>query len=486
MPKLLSLKSLKTRTVQNKFNIIISLIIVILLFGLVNFWISTKIMSGIRSYVGGEGLWSKAQKEAVNNLVKYTNTHDESDYNRYQSFIKVPMGDKQARLELDKPHPNLAIVRQGFIQGGNNPKDVNDLIFLYRRFRHVSYMSAAISTWTRGDQEISSLLGVGDKIHQLISVPIKTGDTKLITARDSEIATLLDQTYDIDNRLTVLENQFSAQLGDGSRNINNILLYLTGISTTILGTLTLIVAILIAKALIRLDKIKTEFVSLASHQLRTPLTIIKWYGESLLSETQGELNQTQKKYLHELYDGGQRMSVLISDLLSASSLDLGTYKSRVSTVDVVKLLDTIVKDQQLDIQQKNISLTTDIDPGLSKVNLDDQFLTAILQNLLSNSVKYSRRGGRIHVGIQSKKNRLLIQVSDSGIGIPKTQQPQIFAKLFRAENAKQLSANGTGLGLYIVKSMVNTMGGSIRFNSVENQGTTFYVKIPTYGRSHNN
>src|SRR3989344_6645446 len=117
---------LRKLSVRNKFSIIIILILFILLFGLVNFWIGLKIMSSIRAYVGGEGLWSKAQKEATNNLIKYATSFDEVDYNSYLTFLQVPLGDKQARLELNKENPNMEVVRAGFIKGGNHPEDIDD------------------------------------------------------------------------------------------------------------------------------------------------------------------------------------------------------------------------------------------------------------------------------------------------------------------------------------------------------------------------
>ncbi len=477
-----SFKELKSRTVQNKFNIIVGVIILILLFGLVNFYSSMKIMSGIRSYVGGEGLWSKAQKEAVNNLVKYTTTGDESDYNKYLSFVRVPMGDKQARLEMDKAHPNFELVKQGFIQGGNNPSDVKDLIFLYRRFRKVSYMSSAIQIWSQGDQEMENLLSVGNKIHSLVSSSSSSGTISDQAAKKSELNTRLSQIYISDGKLTELENQFSETLGNGSRGIAHVLLLITIITTTFLGLLAIIIAVLVARAVIRLDKLKSEFASLASHQLRTPLTAINWYAESLLSEAEGKLNEQQKNHLSELYGGGQRMVSLINDLLEVSSLELGTYKSESKLVDINGNLETTLKDQRLSIGKKGITLTKTVDPYLPKLNVDEQLLTVVFQNLLSNSIKYTPEFGQINVKVSRKKKNLLVTVSDNGVGIPKNQQSQIFTKLFRADNVQKLDANGTGLGLYIIKAMLQSAGGKIWFDSVENQGTNFYVKLPIYGR----
>jgi hypothetical protein len=119
-------KTIKRHTIRNRLNIIIGLVILILLFGLLNFWFGMRVMSGIRAYVGGEGLWSKAQKEAVIDLVQYTRSRDEADYRKFLDNIEEQLGDKQARLEMDKPDPDMAVVREGFIKGGSQP-DAPDL-----------------------------------------------------------------------------------------------------------------------------------------------------------------------------------------------------------------------------------------------------------------------------------------------------------------------------------------------------------------------
>lgn len=473
MQSALSFKSLKAHTVQNRFTIIVALIFLILVFVLVNFWFSVRIMSGIRAYVGGEGLWSKSQKEAVSSLVRYASSHQETDYQQYEKFLQIPLGDHRARLEMDRPTPNYAVVRSGFIQGGNSLGDVNDLTFLYRNFHRVSYMHDAIAVWTAGDADIAELQGLASQIHTAIS------DTSLPPAvQQAQVATLVTKVYGLDVKLTVLENQFSATLGSGSRHISDALLRITIITTSLLGLLTVAIAVLIARALIHVDQVKTEFVSLASHQLRTPLTAINWYAESLADEPQGGLTAKQKSYVEELYKSGRRMSNLITDLLSVSSLDLGTYTSKIAPVDVRTLLQAVLKDQERHIQQKHLHCDVHIDTRLSRVPLDEHLLTGILQNLISNSVKYTADGGRIAVTVHKQPAHLYIHVSDDGIGIPARQQTQIFSKLFRADNAKQLDTDGTGLGLYIVRAMTHFMGGKVWFRSAEHKGSDFFVRLP--------
>jgi signal transduction histidine kinase len=475
------LKTVKEHTIQNRLNIIIGLVILVLLFGLLNFWFGMRVMSGIRAYVGGEGLWSKAQKAAVINLIEYTHSHNDADYEKFLKNIKVQLGDKQAREEMNKPDPDIAVVREGFVQGGNHPDDVGDLYFLYRRFGDTGHVKSAVTAWEEGDREISNLLGVGDRIHKIITTPLPSGATRdqVRQIREAQLSSALNEVYAIDTRLTVLENRFSAALGEGSRQVTKTLLTATIAITALLGLLSLTVAIMISRTLVRLDKQKSEFVSLASHQLRTPLTAMNWNTELLLAEPTGTFSPAQKKYAQRLKESGQRMSALIGDLLRVSSLDLGTYRPEEKEIKINDTIDTIIRDHEEEIAQKNISLVKNVSPDIPIIKIDEQLINVIFQNLVSNSIKYSRQGGRIEINVEIKKRNLMIRVSDNGIGIPSKQQPQIFTKLFRADNAVKHNFNeGTGLGLYIAKAMTLRMGGRIWFDSTENVGTNFYVKLP--------
>lgn len=227
------------------------------------------------------------------------------------------------------------------------------------------------------------------------------------------------------------------------------------------------------------DRAKSEFVSLASHQLRTPLTTIKWYVESLLSEDLGALNNNQKQYLHDVYIATQRMITLIKDLLNVSRLEMGNFQISPSEFSIKDLINEVLKEFLPKIKNKEIKFKKYIEKGIPKLFLDFTLLRIVFQNLISNAIKYTKKGDRIEIKISKRSGgKLLIQVSDNGFGIPKKDQSKIFTKLFRADNIKMIDPDGTGLGLYLTKGIVGAFGGKIWFESEENVGTTFFVLIP--------
>jgi signal transduction histidine kinase len=228
-----------------------------------------------------------------------------------------------------------------------------------------------------------------------------------------------------------------------------------------------------------IDKAKTEFVSLASHQLRTPLSTVNWYSEMLLTGDVGEVTADQKKYLEEIYNGNQRMVDLVNTLLDVSRIEMGTFLVEPKPTNIVNLAQSVIDEQKLQIDEKEIRLSTVFEKNIPVIQTDPKLLRMVIQNLLSNSVKYTPNAGRVEVSLflDTQKN-VILKMSDTGYGIPKNQQDKIFTKLFRADNIIGKDTEGTGLGLYIAKSIVEQAGGKIYFDSKENKGTTFYVTLP--------
>ena len=241
-----------------------------------------------------------------------------------------------------------------------------------------------------------------------------------------------------------------------------------------------------------LDRAKTEFVSLASHQLRTPLSAINWYSEMLLNGDAGSITAEQKEYLQEIYEGNQRMIELVNSLLDVSRLDLGKLTNEPVPTDMSAIVASIHKELKTSIAHKKHHLTLAIAKKFDLVLADPKLLRMVVQNLMSNAVKYTSDNGTIVVTLRpahaeeilkagirkTSGDYFLFSVADNGFGIPKEEQAHIFSKLFRADNVRELDVEGTGLGLYIVKEVVEKLGGRVWFESVEHKGTTFFVVMP--------
>jgi len=229
------------------------------------------------------------------------------------------------------------------------------------------------------------------------------------------------------------------------------------------------------------DVAKTEFVSLASHQLRTPLTCINWFGEMLLRGDYGELSDEQKTSVQEIYQSNQRMIDLIRALLNVSRLEMGTFRVNPSPTNLIDIAEEVTKELLPELKFHQIKFNKKYSPKLPIIKVDRQLIHIVFQNLLSNAIKYSNKGGEVKLQIRSRGKNILIEVSDNGIGIPESEKDKLFNKLFRGETARKLDPDGTGLGLYIVKAILDHSNAKIWFDSVINQGTTFYVTIPKSG-----
>ncbi|MGZ5003457.1 MAG: PAS domain-containing protein, partial [Chthoniobacterales bacterium] len=185
----------------------------------------SDILSGVRAYVGGEGLWSKAEKRAALSLTDYAASHSESDYQQYLAEIAVPIGDKQARLQLQSLSPDMKLVRQGFVQGRNSPADVDRMAALFRRFGSVGYMARAIAVWTEGDRYIDQLRSLGDDLHREVNSPHPDSQ---------KISEITDQIAVVDDRVTPLEDEFSSTLSEGARWIDRLLSVATLLASGVL------------------------------------------------------------------------------------------------------------------------------------------------------------------------------------------------------------------------------------------------------------
>ena len=223
----------------------------------------------------------------------------------------------------------------------------------------------------------------------------------------------------------------------------------------------------------KLDETKDEFISMASHQLRTPLTSIKGYLSMVLEGDAGKLNPQQALMLKQSYMSSQRMVNLIADLLNLSRLNTGKFVIQNSPTDLRVVVDQEVSLLGEAAAAKDISLNFSMPKTFTILPLDENKIHQVVMNFIDNALYYTPHGGAVDVSLIETPAAVEFRVKDTGIGVPRAMQRHLFTKFYRAENAKQIRPDGTGLGLFMAKKVIVEQGGSIIFESVEGQGSTF-------------
>lgn len=234
----------------------------------------------------------------------------------------------------------------------------------------------------------------------------------------------------------------------------------------------------------RIDQMKSEFISLVSHQLRTPLSSMRWYIEMILDDM-NDLSEEKREYVSEIGSANSRMVHLVNALLNVSRLELGKTQVSTDVVDIPALIESMKAAFKLELKQKKLRVRFETTaPKTVTLRTDKALVTLILENMMSNAIKYGKEGSEVLVRLDTdlKAGLLKISVKDTGIGIPETLKGEIGKKLFRGTNARLSDADGNGLGLYISHIAASSIGGKITFVSEEGQGTTFTLELPVSGK----
>ncbi|MDP7247816.1 MAG: ATP-binding protein [Candidatus Peribacteraceae bacterium] len=227
----------------------------------------------------------------------------------------------------------------------------------------------------------------------------------------------------------------------------------------------------------RVDYMKSEFITLASHQLRTPLSTFQWYLE-LLEGTKSNFSEEQKESIKEMRKSGKRMANLIDTLLHAAQLEGGSIEPKIKKIDFTELLEDIAGELQSFAKDAGCPCKIDIPDRKIELQTDPILLHVIVQNFISNAVKYSPNKTPISMQAKVSDAEIEITIKDLGLGIPEADQPRIFERLFRASNVKEMDTTGNGLGLFISKLIAEDMGGEISFKSKEGKGSEFVLRLP--------
>ncbi len=439
-------------------------------------------LSAVRACVGGEGLWSKGQKEATRSLHRYADSRDQRDFDAYIREIAIPIGDHEARVALQSPNPDPAIVRRGFIEGRNDSSDVDAMATLFRRFAHFRYMRQAIAIWTEGDGYIARLQLLGDSLHQVIA----SGH-----ASKARIDTLLAQVDTADARLRPLEDQFSATLGAAARWTQGVVETVTGLTSLLLVVAGIIFLIreqarrrLLEEELRQSQKLEAigQLAGGIAHDLNNILTVVLGNAD-LLAKTGPGQEDERRALLGELRDGGRRAAEMVRKLLAfgrRESIALRPVHPKAVVDELTSFLRRILPET-IDIQVLEEST-------VPSIRADAVALGQILVNLATNARDAMPEGGRFTIGIDRRTlhpghrqppelppgDYVVITASDTGRGMDEQVRKRIFEPFFTTKPVGQ----GTGLGLAMVLGLMRQHGGDVSMETEPGRGSTFTLWFP--------
>lgn len=236
-----------------------------------------------------------------------------------------------------------------------------------------------------------------------------------------------------------------------------------------------------------LDQKKSEFISVAAHQIRTPVSSIKWILDMFLKKEIGEINDDQKNMLEKAYSAIERLLSITNELLDTDLIASGQDSYQIEKADMSEILNTTTSSMSTQAKTRNVNLILENDLGKNNIlEIDYKKIKSVIENILDNSIKYSKENGEVTIKAISTEDAVSISIKDSGIGIPKESKDDLFKRFYRAPNATRLHANGSGLGLFIAKNIIERHSGHITFESIENQGTTFTITLPRHQPNKDN
>lgn len=457
-------------------NILIPLLVVAISCALLisSNYLTIKILSASRAYINGESHYSKGQKDATRHLTTYLLTNDRNEWDLFNKELSVPKGDKIARLGLINDAP-IETIEAGLKAGRNNPEDFDDLIWLFKNFKSVSFFAKALKEWENGDVLIDKLAALGQHVNQKITAH---------NLNDTDKKSILKKINTLSIKLSQNEKEFSKKLSSGSRSITNLLLLVNiFFSLMILGSVSIYYWVIVSK--LKRSKTETEetnknltivnkeldkFVYSASHDLRSPISSLKGLIEIMNTEN----NVTQlRAYLALMNQNLDKQDQFIRDIIEYSKNKKA--KLAIKKVSLIQTIEEAISQNQYRQGTKKISINKTL--NIDSIDSDELKLKIIINNLLTNAIKYSDSGKdncyiTINTYEDDEGNKIVI--SDNGIGIKPEYQNKIFDMFFVTNNNNK----GTGLGLYLVKDAIKTLNGTIEITSKINIGTKFTISLP--------
>ena len=265
----------------------------------------------------------------------------------------------------------------------------------------------------------------------------------------------------------------------GSKYIEDPLL--VALIVLLITAILFIIAAVITRSFERLaeaNRMKSEFVSVVSHQLRSPLSNLKWVIELLMSGRISSVSDKQLEYFKILRENSERMEELVQDLLTVSRIEQGKLPLKKEEIILEDLVKSAIKDMEIFARASNVKMEFSSEKNLPRITGDPSQLKLTVDNLLDNAIRYVKEKGKVELNLKKKNSNLYFEVKDNGVGIPQNDQKYIFQKFFRSGNIKRHQTQGSGLGLYITRSIIEKSGGKIGFTSQEGVGSTFWFTLP--------
>jgi signal transduction histidine kinase len=513
----------KDLSVSKKLYSVVGIMALLIATELFTLLFAMNTLSAVRSFVGGEGLWSKAQKTALRNLQSYALTRNPHYFEQYLENLKVPQGDRKAKLELFKPNFDYKVVEEGFMEGRIHRDDIPGLVKIIRRFHDVPRLHNALVVWDDADVLISEFMESATDLDNAIKA----------NASPSVLQDHLAKIYEIDARLTEVEDRFSYILGESSRWLERVLMIMLIITICIVEGSGLILTFrfsqTLSKTLSELNSVaqevgkrnftqkatvhskdelgqlasaintmiedlnnslgqkekavsdshlKTIFLANMSHEIRTPLGIILGFTELLKDPSISK--DEREHYLNTIHRTGNNLLRIINDILDVSRVESGYIEVSVSKFKLAPFIENLATSLEVRAQENKNTLIFKAGGLLpEEIITDETRLHQILLNLINNALKFTEKG-TVEVRYWIKDPYLHFEVSDSGPGIDAEGREKLFQLFSQVNATANRKFGGSGLGLVLSKRLANLLSGDVALKSTEvGKGSVFsvYVKL---------
>lgn len=509
-------------SVSRKLYAVVGLMAILIALELFTLIFAMHTLSAVRAIVNGEGVWSKAQKNAIQSLYLYAFYQDDRYYKEFHEHLTISDGDRIGRLEILKPDLNYKKVEKAFIQGGNHPDDIRGMVYLLRRFQKVSYLDNAVVAWTAADDLMDELRKIADEIH----LEVQAGGLNRTGLRKN-----VDRLSVINTDISKLENTFSESLGAGSRWLEKLIMTVLFLIVFSIGSTCLILIFHFVRkfnvtikelmettgavgqgnfslrATVRshdelgqlawsvntmiddlkknigerkeaesANQLKTLFLANMSHEIRTPLGVILGFAEALKDPKMSPADRNT--YLEVIERTGKNLSRIINDILDISKVESGHLEVECAIFPLQELIEELQLLFQLQAIERGNTISFKIDPGTPIDIFTDRLrLQQILMNLIGNALRFTHQG-EITLTCSYQNNLWEFRVSDTGIGLDEDQKKNLFKLFTQADQSTTRKYGGTGLGLVLSKRLAQILGGDVILKTTEvNRGSSFVASI---------